>query len=119
LPMPMPPPFIVINIPPRATPADASALAPQERLIAAPASANKNQAARLSEDQKIIHLLNRATFGPRPGDVERVRQIGLARFLDEQLHPETIDDSELDRRLAALPTLQMSATEAFQFYPPP
>ncbi|HJQ23193.1 MAG TPA: DUF1800 domain-containing protein, partial [Blastocatellia bacterium] len=119
LPMPLPPPFIVINIPPRATPTEANALASRERLIIAPAPANKNQAVRLSEDQKIIHLLNRATFGPRPGDVERVRQVGIARFLDEQLHPEAIDDSELDKRLAALPTMQMSATEAYLFYPPP
>ena len=84
-----------------------------------PSPAAKGQASSLTVDQSIVHLLNRATFGPRPGDVTHVRQIGIARFLDEQLHPEAIDDSELEKRLSVLPTLQMSAAEAYQFYPPP
>jgi uncharacterized protein (DUF1800 family) len=117
LPVPLPPPFIAVNIPPRAT--AAAALPSREPLIVAPAAPAKGRPSQLTGDQKIIHLLNRATFGPRPGDVERVRQAGIARFLDEQLHPETVDDSELERRLTVLPTMQMSASEAFQFYPPP
>ncbi|MFL6274998.1 MAG: DUF1800 family protein [Blastocatellia bacterium] len=117
LPVPLPPPFIVINIPPRAAAREAIPQATREPLIAVPPATART--ARLSDDQKIIHLLNRATFGPRPGDVERLRQIGVARFLDEQLHPETIDDAELEKRLSVLPTLQMSAAEAYQFYPPP
>jgi len=117
LPVPLPPPFVVINIAPRTAATEATVAASREPLIAAPAL--KGRAARLTEDQKIIHLLNRATFGPRPGDVDHLRQIGITRFLDEQLHPETIDDADLEKRLAGLPTMQMSATEAYQFYPPP
>ena len=46
----------------------------------------------LSEHQRIVHLLNRAGFGPRPGDVEKVQQMGTDRYLESQLHPSKIDD---------------------------
>jgi uncharacterized protein (DUF1800 family) len=115
-----PPAFVFINIPPRILPAtaDASPLAAGERLLPMVPSVAKGHSGRLTEDQKILHLLNRATFGPRPGDVERVRQMGIDKFLDRQLHPENIDDSDLERRLAVLPTIQMSSVELYQFYPP-
>ncbi len=73
----------------------------------------------LSEDEKILQLLNRITFGPRPGDVESVRQVGLDAFLDQQLHPERIDDSAVESKLAALPTLSMSTEELLENYPQP
>src|SRR5215218_6565222 len=53
----------------------------------------------LTEDQKIVHLLNRIGFGPRPGDVERVKRIGIDKFIDQQLHPERLDDSATEARL--------------------
>src|SRR5579863_3204899 len=65
----------------------------------------------LTPDEKILQLLNRITFGPRPGDVERVRQMGAARFLDQQLHPERIDDAAVESKVAALTTLSLSAEE--------
>ncbi|GAB4155799.1 MAG: DUF1800 domain-containing protein [Candidatus Promineifilaceae bacterium] len=43
-----------------------------------------------------LRLLNRAGYGPRPGDLERVAQTGLAAYLEEQLQPETIDDQAAD-----------------------
>jgi uncharacterized protein (DUF1800 family) len=51
----------------------------------------------LPADQQIIHALNRLSFGPRPGDVQNVRAIGLDKWVEQQLHPERIDDSSLDR----------------------
>ncbi|MFQ5615837.1 MAG: DUF1800 domain-containing protein [Anaerolineales bacterium] len=54
-----------------------------------------------------IHLLNRTTWGPRPEEVARLRELGTETFLDEQLNPETIDDSEADARLSRLPILNM------------
>ncbi len=57
------------------------------------------------DETTVRQLLNRITFGPRPGDVEAVERMGLAAFLDRQLRPETIDDRRLEARLAALPTL--------------
>jgi uncharacterized protein (DUF1800 family) len=62
--------------------------------------------------------MNRITFGPRPGDLAQVKQDGVERFIEEQLHPDTIDDSELEKRLAVLPTQRMASGELYQFYPP-
>ncbi len=56
-------------------------------------------------------MLNRITFGPRPGDVERVHRVGVEAFLDEQLHPQRISDSAVEAKIAALPTLSMSSEE--------
>ena len=50
----------------------------------------------LTEDEAITHALNRLAYGPRPGDVERIEQIGLEKWIDQQLHPDSIDDSALD-----------------------
>ena len=72
-----------------------------------------------SNDQQILHLLNRSAFGPAPGDVDRVRQMGRKAYLDEQLHPEQIDDSAVEKRLLQLPTLGMSSEELIEYFPPP
>ena len=73
----------------------------------------------LSEDQAILHALNRLAYGPRPGDIERIRQMGLEKWIDQQLHPESIDDSALDTRLQNYPTLDMSARKLLEEFPPP
>src|SRR4030095_17040668 len=62
-------------------------------------------------DAAITHLLNRVAYGPRPGDVERVRALGLDRYIDEQLHPERIADRAIPPRLAGLTTTALSAKE--------
>ena len=67
--------------------------------------------AALTDRQEIIHVLNRITFGPRPGDVEAVQKVGLDAYLDQQLHPETIDDSATDAELRKLDLLQATAPE--------
>src|SRR5574338_1391046 len=69
--------------------------------------------------QQILHLLNRSEFGPAPGEADRVRQMGPKAFLEEQLHPAGIDDSDLEKRLLQLPTLAMSSAELIGNYPPP
>src|SRR5271156_1583707 len=73
----------------------------------------------LTEDQAILHALNRLAYGPRPGDVERIRQMGLEKWIDQQLHPESIDDSALDTRLGNYPTLNMPARKILAEFPPP
>jgi len=73
----------------------------------------------LTQDQKIIHLLNRIGYGPRPGDVERVKRMGIDKYIDLQLHPERIDDPGIEARLANFPSLHMSLAEIQQKYPPP
>ena len=70
-------------------------------------------------DQAITHLIDRVTFGARPGDVEHVRAIGVERYLDEQLHPDRLDDSGLTARLAAFETLRMSSSRIAQEFEMP
>ncbi len=60
---------------------------------------------------EIVHVLNRITFGPRPGDVEAVQKMGLHAYIEQQLHPETIDDSAVDQQLAGFDMLQMTGAE--------
>lgn len=75
---------------------------------------------KLSNDQQIIHALDRLTFGPRPGDVAQVKKIGLKRWIDLQLHPERIRESaDLEAKLEPLESLRMSPLEAVQHYPAP
>ena len=64
----------------------------------------------------ILHVLNRAGFGARPGDVERVRQIGLAAYIERQLHPEKIADTAMAARLAGFETLDKSSRELADDY---
>ncbi len=73
----------------------------------------------LSADEAIFHALNRLAYGPRPGDVERVRQMGLAKWIDQQLNPNSIDDKALEGRLADYPTLKMSTAKLIEDYPQP
>jgi uncharacterized protein (DUF1800 family) len=73
----------------------------------------------LSADEAILHALNRLAYGPRPGDVERVRQMGLAKWIDQQLNPNSIDDKALEARLENYPTLRMSAAKLIDEYPQP
>jgi uncharacterized protein (DUF1800 family) len=73
----------------------------------------------LSEDEAILHALNRLAYGPRPGDVERVKQMGLSKWIDEQLDPSSIDDKALDARLENFPTLRMSSAKLIEEYPRP
>ena len=73
----------------------------------------------LTEDQAILHALNRLAYGPRPGDIERIRQMGLEKWIDQQLHPDSIDDSVLEKRLGKYPTLMMSSTDLLAEFPPP
>ncbi len=73
----------------------------------------------LNKDQEVLHTLNRLTFGPRPGDVEVVRKMGVKKWIDQQLHPERIvENPELAARLQPLESLQMKAAEIATNYPP-
>jgi uncharacterized protein (DUF1800 family) len=73
----------------------------------------------LTEDEAILQALNRLAYGPRPSDIEHIRQMGLAKWVDRQLDPKSIDDSALDLRLARYPTLSMSSKQLLDEFPPP
>ncbi|WP_348260926.1 DUF1800 domain-containing protein [Telmatobacter sp. DSM 110680] len=62
-------------------------------------------------DARILHALNRFTFGPRPGDVDAVRTMGLDKWFDQQLHPATIGEVDLRARLAEFPAMQWNPQE--------
>ena len=75
---------------------------------------------KLSRDEQVLHALNRLTFGPRPGDVEAVRKIGVKKWIDLQLHPERIaKNPELAQRLAPLESLRLSQADTVRTYPNP
>ncbi|MDP8978976.1 MAG: DUF1800 domain-containing protein [Acidobacteriota bacterium] len=75
---------------------------------------------KLNKDQQILHALDRLSFGPRPGDLEKVRSLGLKKWIDLQLHPERIPETPaLESRIAPLESLRMSPQETVQHYPPP
>ena len=39
---------------------------------------------KLSSNQQIVHVLNRLTFGPLPGDADEVRRLGIEKWIDRQ-----------------------------------
>jgi len=73
----------------------------------------------LTEEEAVLHALNRLAYGPRPGEVERVKQMGLEQWIDRQLHPERIDDSAVQARLEQYPAIRMSTEELLARYPRP
>ena len=75
---------------------------------------------QLAGDQKILQALNRLTWGPRPGDVQEVKSMGLKKWIDRQLHPEDITENPvLAEKLKTLDTLNMSGAELVRNYPTP
>ena len=88
-------------------------------LVAAAAIALLTGAAtqqKVSEREKVLHAMNRLSFGPRPGDVDAVMKEGLDGWIDRQLHPERIPDLALQARLRSMPTLQMSSNDIIETY---
>ncbi len=83
------------------------------------AESSAASAAPPAVDRQILHALNRLTYGARPGDVERVRAIGLSAWIDRQLRPRTIDDAATERALAELTTLRMPIAELLREFPRP
>jgi uncharacterized protein (DUF1800 family) len=75
---------------------------------------------KLPKDQQILHALDRLTFGPRPGDVESVKKMGLKKWIDLQLHPERIrENPALAAKLEPLESLRMTQRETVSSYPTP
>lgn len=63
------------------------------------------------ERDPVLHAINRLTYGPTPDLVAHVQAIGVEAFINEQLAPELIADSALERRLAPMTTLTQTAGE--------
>ena len=73
--------------------------------------------APLQGDRRILHALNRFTFGPRPGDLEAVRAMGLEKWFQQQLHPQQLDEAELDAHLAQFPAMQWTTQNLLYYLP--
>jgi len=85
-----------------------------------PGSASSPFDQRLSQDQQIVQAVNRLTFGPRPGDVDEVRRVGVAKWIELQLHPEQISENPvLEAKLKPLETLRMDPAQILKDYGPP
>jgi uncharacterized protein (DUF1800 family) len=77
-------------------------------------------AGKLSEPVRALHVLNRLGYGARPGDIDRVQAMGIDRYIDTQLAPDSIPmPRELNDSLAALDTLSMTPVQLFADYGPP
>ncbi|HEY1953211.1 MAG TPA: DUF1800 domain-containing protein [Gemmatimonadaceae bacterium] len=70
----------------------------------------------LPADQQIIQALSRLTFGARPGDVAKVRAIGLDKWIDEQLHPEKINDDAMNAFVSRYSALQENQNDLLKQY---
>src|SRR6185369_7579701 len=73
----------------------------------------------LTDEQRIIHVLNRLGFGPRPGDIERVKAMGVEKYINQQLNPEKISDSVAENKVHDLSVLNMTTAELYEKYPQP
>ena len=82
-------------------------------------SASARNANLAGSDPNIVHVLNRIAFGPRRGDVDRVRTLGLSRYIDDQLHPDRIADAAMSARLKDLATITLSSREIQETYERP
>lgn len=75
--------------------------------------------APLSQEQRIVHFLNRTSFGPTRDDIQRATRIGIRAYFDEQLMPERIADNGADEKVAGLKTMRLNSRELIELYPPP
>jgi len=79
----------------------------------------RNFVTQMDQPEMALHALNRLTFGVRPRDLERITTMGLDKWIDQQLHPERINDSALEARLSPFRTLRMDTRQIVENFPPP
>lgn len=79
----------------------------------------ENRPDGLNDEQKILHVLNRLGFGPRRGDVEKVKAMGLTQYIERQLNPPSEDSPDVAARLSEYEVLNMETSAIFARYPNP
>jgi len=80
---------------------------------------NDAKSKKLTEDQRIVHILNRLGFGARPGDIDRIKAIGVDNYINQQLNPEKIPDVVAENKIKELSVLSMSTAELYEKFPQP
>jgi uncharacterized protein (DUF1800 family) len=73
----------------------------------------------LTQQEKVLHALNRMTFGPRPGDEAAVAKMGLEAWFERQLHPDRIDDAAFEAQLGKFPAMQLTQEQLMRRFPGP
>jgi uncharacterized protein (DUF1800 family) len=93
----------------------------EQPMLAAPVGkkGGEPKVKKIQGEERVLHALNRFTFGPRPRDVAAVQAIGVKRWFEQQLNPASIDDSALEARLAMFPAMRMQQAQLMYRYPSP
>jgi len=71
----------------------------------------------LTQRERVQQVLDRFTFGPRPGEVDQVLAEGEDKWLAVQMNPGAIKDGATDRKLGDFPTLNMSVPQLLLTFP--
>ena len=95
------------------------AMASADEPLPNPAQRPAYQSTQIQGDERILHALNRFTFGPRPGDLEAVKAMGLDNWFDKQLSPGTIDEKDLDAKLTKYPAMTWTPEQLLYRAPNP
>ncbi|BBB67403.1 hypothetical protein UNDYM_3150 [Undibacterium sp. YM2] len=67
-------------------------------------------AAGSSTEAEALHVLNRLAYGPRPGDIERVKKMGVDAYIEQQLNPQFLPLPDgLQKKLKSLDVMSQSA----------
>lgn len=88
-------------------------------LVVAAQRKKQQRPATMTDDQRIVQVLSRLTFGARTGDFDKVKKMGLDAFINQQLDPDSIDNTALIAKLRRLPTLNMATPVIIEQYTPP
>ena len=86
---------------------------------AAPSTRLSLPVSSLTEDERVLHVLNRLGYGPRPADVARVRAMGVAAYLEQQLDPRRLSNAAVTEALAGYDVLDATAAQLVRDYPQP
>lgn len=71
------------------------------------------------DPKRIVHVLNRLAFGPRPGDIEHVQSIGIEAYIQEQLHPQSLETSQDLKNIEKFTALNENPSTLFLNYGKP
>jgi len=94
----------------------AAACGAQSPKLASSPSPLASQNQELLPDEQVQQALNRLTFGARPGDADKIRSMGVEKWIDLQLHPDRIDDTKTDQLMARYSIFNMKTSDVVRDY---
>ena len=71
----------------------------------------------LDSRQRAVQMLNRFTFGPRPGEIAAVEKMGPDTWFEQQLNPQSIPDPIVEKRLGEFPSLYLAPSDLLVQFP--